>query len=202
MTDKERKRTIFIVDDDVKLLKAMKQSASSVGNVLAFGSPGNCLSTLGTLSCDLLVSDVNMPEMDGLTLLSQVKAMKPHLPVLIVSAFGDIPMAVKAVKQGAFDFLQKPLDESTFIPALERGLAIGCPPELEQLTDTEREVLRHVAQGKGNKEIAYLIGRSVRTIENHRYRIMQKLGVDSSAALIKRAISSGLVQLEDSSRDA
>jgi FixJ family two-component response regulator len=130
-----------------------------------------------------------MPDMDGIELLIKVKAILPSLPVLIVTGYGDVPMAVGALKAGAADFLEKPLDRQSLVSVVEGLLkrATLVPADLRRaLTKTETSVLRLILTGKNNKEIAMLRHRSVRTIEDHRRRIMAKLGAHNLVDLIKR----------------
>ncbi|NLE29524.1 MAG: DNA-binding response regulator, partial [Phycisphaerae bacterium] len=121
------------------------------------------------------------------------------LPVLVITGFGEIPAAVQAVKAGALDYLEKPLDEATFLPIVDNALKLHETKEnkLNQLlTKTERKILKFVVEGKGNKEIAQLLNCSVRTIENHRYRMTRKLNVDSTASLVRTAIAMGFASTE------
>jgi two-component system, LuxR family, response regulator FixJ len=138
-----------------------------------------------------------MPEMDGIELLKAVKQFIPQLPVLLITGYGEIPLAVKAVKAGALDFVEKPLDEETFLPmvktALEQSLMARSSGS-QSLTKTERKILEFVVDGKVNKEIAQILECSTRTVENHRYRMMHKLGVESTACLVRKALTVGLVQ--------
>lgn len=136
-----------------------------------------------------------MPVMDGLKLLEQAKRIRPQLPVLVITGYGDIPMAVKAIKIGAAEFIEKPLNESTFLPAVEAALKKGLFENrliAKPLTKAETQILRQIAEGKTNKEIAFKMCRSIRTIENHRYRLMRKLNAQSTADLTKKAINMGL----------
>ena len=186
-------KRVFIVDDEPIVAKAIAQSLLSLGcEAIYYSNPLDCLEAVRFEQCDLLISDVNMPEMNGLVLLSRVKAVKPLLPVLMISGFGDIPMAVKAVKDGALDFVEKPLDEATLLPAVQLGLKSAELQSRYEISPAEAVVLKYVAAGKSNKEIAFILDRSVRTIENHRQRLMKKLNVDNGAGLVKIAVALGL----------
>jgi FixJ family two-component response regulator len=137
-----------------------------------------------------------MPGMDGIELLAQVKHIAPWLPVLVITGYGDIPMAVKALKLGASDFIEKPVDRQTLLSTVELLLSKVTPPDTlrgKALTRVEMGVLRLILDGKSNSEIAFLRHRSVRTIEDERCRIMHKLGVDNVVDLVKRAVAMGLV---------
>jgi two-component system response regulator TtrR len=150
--------------------------------------------------CDVLVTDVRMPDMDGLELLEKTRTFRPHIAVLIVTGYGDIPMAVKAVKAGAEEFIEKPLAEETFVPMIEEALERSISrfkPDIKILTKTEIVILKLVGEGKTNKEIADGLGRSVRTVENHRHRLMRKLGSRNAVDLIKKAINLGLASSDE-----
>jgi two-component system, LuxR family, response regulator FixJ len=193
--------TVFVLDDEPKVAKAIGQTVASLScTVRCFTSGSECLNELRTSHCDLLITDVNMPGMDGLQLLEEAKRIRPLLPVLMVSGYGDIPIAIKAVKRGALDFIQKPLDESTFLPLVREALTLAQPADSDEakaVTEAEREVLRLIVAGKTNKEIAFALERSSRTVENHRHRLMRKLNVSSPAELVKAAIRLGLVSPEE-----
>ena len=188
-------KLVYFVDDEPAVRRAVSQTIAAAGcRVVSFASAESCLAALEKENCDLLISDVNMPGMDGLALLKAIKEIKPALPVLLITGYGDIPIAVRAVKAGAYDFVEKPLDEATFLPLVEKILDRPIPgvEGAETLTSAERRVLELVANGKSNKEIAYLLGRSIRTIENHRHHLMQKLHAENTADLVKTAIALGL----------
>lgn len=192
MNDSKKTR-IYIVDDEAAVLKAISQTVRCSGyQVSSFRSAEECLIIFQTNSCDLVITDVNMPNIDGVSLLKKIKELNPLLPVLIMTGFGSIPLAVEAIKCGAYDFIEKPFDETTLISAIEKGLANTATTEEYGLTSSELRILQHVASGKSNKEIAYLINRSIRTVENQRHRLMRKLKVSNSAGLTKIAISLGL----------
>ncbi len=192
-------KVIFFVDDESQVQKAVKQTLEQLDDcrIECFGNGKSCLRELKRTDCDLLIADVSMPVMDGLELLAQAKAFRPKLSVVLVTGYGDIPMAVKAVKAGADDFIEKPLDEKTFLPivqaVLERSLELPKPEvDIKILTKKEILILRLVGQGMTNKEIALKLDRSVRTIENHRHRLMRKLGTRNAVDLLKKAINLGL----------
>jgi two-component system response regulator TtrR len=196
MEKMKRQRIVFFVDDEPAIGKAVSSTLQEIGcRVTCFTNGIDCLSALRTQDCELLITDINMPGMNGIELIKQAKAQRPLLPVLVITGFGEIPVAVQAVKAGAMDYLEKPLDETSFIPIVKSALKINEPKdsELSQiLTRSEKKILQLVVEGKGNKEIAQLLNCSVRTIENHRYRMTRKLNVDSTASLVRIAITMGL----------
>jgi two-component system response regulator TtrR len=192
----KRQRIVFFVDDEPAIGKAVTSTLQEIGcDVTCFTNGMDCLAALKTQDCELLITDINMPGMNGIELIKQAKAQRPLLPVLVITGFGEIPVAVQAVKAGAMDYLEKPLDETSFIPIVKSALKINetQDDELSQmLTRTEKKILQFVVEGKGNKEIAQLLNCSVRTVENHRYRMTRKLNVDSTASLVRIAITMGL----------
>ena len=196
---KERAKVIFFLDDEPTVCKAVHGSLSNISGVeiRIFTDAIECLRELENGVCNLLISDVNMPGLNGIKLLEKVHQLRPQLPVLLVTGYGDVPIAVEAMKLGAFDFIEKPLSEDTFIPVVKRALAKGIDDQLagRVLTKSEIEVLKCIAEGKSNKQIAYESKRSVRTIENHRHRIKHKLQTDNTVELIKVAINMGLIEL-------
>ena len=195
--ERNSETTIFFVDDEPQICKAVKQTLDQLENcrIFCFEDAASCLMELRVEDCDLLITDVNMPGMNGIMLLEHVRKVRPQMPVLLVTGYGDIPMAVKAMKAGAMDFIEKPLNESTFMPAVEAALAKTRSADrlsLDMLTRSEIRILKLIGEGKSNKEIAQHLRRSVRTVENHRYRLMHKLGVNNAVELLKKAIRMGL----------
>jgi two-component system response regulator FixJ len=193
---------IFIVDDDecirraiCALLKHHKYECT------CFSNANECLKKLSevnqdyTQGCDLLITDVKIPGKDGIELLAEIRAAIPWLPVVVMSAYGDIPMSVKALKIGAFDFVEKPIEEKKLLDVVESALLKEStwkdPLQGKPLTRAERIVLRLIMEGIGNKRIAYILERSERTVEVHRSRIMRKLGVDNVVDLVQRATAMG-----------
>jgi len=192
------KRHIFFVDDEPKIRAIVGETLEGVGfKVSCFASAMDCLKELRSQRCDLLITDARMPEMDGIELLREAKHIAPWVRVLLVIGYGDVPMAVAAFKTGAVDLIEKPLDRETLLSTIESVLKQITPVEPllgESLTKTEMRVLSLLMDSKGNKGIARLLRRSVRTIETHRCRIMRKFGVDNLLDLFKRATAMGLVK--------
>jgi FixJ family two-component response regulator len=150
-------------------------------------------------NCDLLITDIRMPEMDGLELITRVRQVAPLMPILVITGYGDIPLAVKVIKAGVLDILEKPFAEQDLISkvdaALERSRKIKSMLS-EKLTRTETEVLKLILHGKSNKEAAKLLNRSVRTVEDHRAHIMKKMNVENAVDLAIKAVALGLVDDE------
>ena len=194
-----RSKHIFFVDDEPSVCRAVAKTLERLGSkVSCFTRALVCLERLRSGTCDLLITDLKMPEMDGIELLVEAKRICPWLAVLVVTGYGDIPTAVKALKAGAADFIEKPLERESFLSAVDSLLnqltrydsLLGRP-----LTKTEMKVLRLILDSKSNREIARLLHRAPRTIEDHRHNIMRKLGVRNPIDLVKRAVAMGLMEL-------
>ncbi len=189
--------SIFVVDDEPIVRRAVMQSLEELEcQVSGFESAIECLETLKTSACNLIITDINMPGMDGVELLEEVKRSYPAIPVLVVTGYGEIPLAVRAVKLGALDFLEKPLCEEILLPMVQEVLRKSYRSrthELKPLSEAELKVLRLIAQGKSNKEIAFELDRSIRTVENHRHHLMKKLQVQSAGELIRVALELGIL---------
>jgi two-component system response regulator FixJ len=192
MTAKGKIR-IFLVDDDPCILATAKIMLENARyDCQTFTSADHCLTELNPRSCDLLITDVQMPGTSGLELLTKAKKMAPWIPVIVITSYADISMAVQAVKNGAFDFVEKPLEIEKFLDLVDVALkhnklddsTVGKP-----LTKTEKIVLKLILDGMSNRGIAYTLHRSERTIEVHRSHIMRKLNVDNVVDLVKRAAS-------------
>jgi len=202
---KEEARHIFFVDDEPKLRQVIKETLEQINlEVSCFSNGAECLKCLGTGICDLLITDVKMPEMNGIELMIQVKRIAPWVPVLIITGYGDIPTAVKAVKAGAIDFIEKPLEKETFLLKVKSILKEHTSihrPKGKPLTKNETGILKLIIEGKSNREIAQLLHRSIRTVEVHRSRVMQKLDADNLVDLIKTAVTMGLVDMPEEYND-
>ena len=191
MKIKTKRYGVFFVDDEPGIRKLISGELEGLGcKVNCFANAADCLEQLPKQNCDLLITDVKMPRMDGLTLLSRVKRAAPWVSVMVITGFGDIPMAVRALKLGAVDFVEKPLDRRVFLHKVKTILKQDDFVETQAsqaLTKTEKKVLKLVLEGKGNKEIAHRFQRTLRTVERHRSHIMQKFGVDNIVELVRKA---------------
>jgi two-component system response regulator TtrR len=196
------KQHVFFVDDDPRVCKVAGRALEQVGlKVSCFARGEDCLKELRSETCDLLITDVKMPGMNGIDLLTEVKRCLPKLPVLVVSGYGEIPMAVKAMKKGALDFIEKPLDRKSFLSAVQSALTrkprnYRFPGKM--LSKAEIEVLRLIVDGKSTKEIAKRRHRSVRTIQDQRLSIMRKLGIDNVVDLLKQVADVRLIEQAES----
>jgi two-component system response regulator FixJ len=191
------KHHIFFVDDEPRVRELVGGTLEQAGfRVSCFASAADCLEQLRADKCDLLVTDVKLPGMSGIELLTEVKRFTPSLPVLVVTGYGDIPMAVRVMKAGAADFIEKPLERQVLLSAVEFALKQITPTDplsSKGLTRAEMRVLSMILDGKTNKETANLLHRSVSTVEVHRKHIMRKLGVDNIVDLVKQATAMGLI---------
>lgn len=202
---KKAKQLVFFLDDESKIREVIKETLQESGlEVECFGSPAECLARLRSVKCHLLITDLRMPEKDGMELLTEVKQLAPWVPVLVITGYGDIPTAVKAIKGGAVDFIEKPLDKKTFVRKVKSILQHGVPSDAhlgQPLTRAEANILKLIIEGKSNREIANSLNRSIRTIEVHRAHLMQKLGVDNVIDLVKMGVTMGLINIETESSD-
>ena len=189
---------MFFVDDEPGIRGIVADELKRLGcKVSCFASAIECLEQLPEQDCNLLITDVKMPGMDGLTLLSRVKRVAPWVSVMLITGFGDIPMSVRALKLGAVDFIEKPLDRKSFLHKVKTILKqddFVDTPVGQALTKTEKKVLKLILEGRGNKEIAYKLQRALRTVERHRSNIMHKFGVDNVVDLVKKI---ALINLDD-----
>lgn len=186
--------SIWFVDDEPDVCAAVSQGLGQEGyDVTCFEDAETCLKRIRKDPLDLLMTDFSLPGMDGLALMQQARNMIRSLPVLIITGYGDIPLAVKATKAGAVGFIEKPLDLEVVLSEIQsilRGAHPAATPE-DRLTKSEMRVLRLIMDGKTNKDIARQLYRSVRTVEDHRSHIMRKLGMHNLLDLIKVATSMG-----------
>lgn len=199
MKIKTKQYDVFFVDDDAGIRKLISEELRGIDcRVSCFSNGADCLEQLGRENCNLLITDVKMPGMDGWTLLSRAKRIAPWVSVMVITGFGDIPMSVRAIKLGAVDFIEKPLDRKAFLnkvkTILQQGDFDDIPTGHHILTKTEKKILKLILEGKGNKEMAYILNRAMRTVERHRSDIMHKFDVDNIVDLVKKA---ALINLDD-----
>jgi RNA polymerase sigma factor (sigma-70 family) len=198
--------TVFIVDDDPSVLKALSRLLRSAGlNATTFASAEEFIDHHDRNAAGCLVLDVAMPRINGLEVQQTLAASGSELPVIFLTGNGDIPMSVRAIKQGAVDFLTKPVHDSDLIEVIHDAIekdriarqARVKLNELQQrlalLTPREREVLFHVVSGKKNRQIAADLGTVEKTIKVHRAHLMKKLKVGSLADLVKLAERLGVI---------
>lgn len=187
------------MDDEPSVRKVVRRTLERLGvEVTCFAGAADCLEKLGSRACDLLITDVRMPKIDGIALLAEAKRIAPWLPVLVVTGYAEVPMAVEAMQVGAADFIEKPLHRDTFslkVESLLRRRGPTDPDTGKPLTRTELKVLTLIIQGKTNRQVARLLRRALRTVEDHRNHIMRKLAAHNAIELAERAIQMNLAEL-------
>ena len=196
--------TVFVVDDDAAVRDSLKALLRSVGlSVEVYGSGRSFIDACAPSRRGCLVLDVRLPDMNGLEVQQELADRGIDLPVIIVTGYADVPMAVGAMKAGAIDFIEKPYDDETIIASIRRARELDEPAHskaaaAEQavaraalLTPREREVLDHLIIGRSNKNIAFELGISARTVEVHRARVMEKMQAESLSHLVRMALAAG-----------
>jgi FixJ family two-component response regulator len=194
--------TIFVVDDDQTVRNSLRWLLESLQlKVETYASATEFLVSYTPSRPGCLVLDVRMPEVSGLQLQEILAARGVHLPVILITGHGDVSTAVRAMKTGALDFIEKPFNDELLLERIQRGLEIDARQRrqdaerravlmrLAQLTARERDVLERVVAGKPNKVVAAELGISARTVEVHRAHIMEKMCADSLAALTAMTIN-------------
>ncbi len=195
--------TIYVVDDDEGVRDSLAALLEADGfRVVAYASAEAFLKRDGIDADACLLADVRMPGMDGLELLGRLADQRRVLPVIMITGHGDVPMAVRAMKLGAVDFIEKPFDPEVILASVREALrAASARPSgadeevqrrLQQLTPRERDVLEHLVVGRSNKEVALQLGISPRTVEIHRARLMEKMQAENLAQLVRMAIAVGI----------
>jgi two-component system response regulator FixJ len=192
---------VFVIDDQAAVRQALGEMLRVFGyTVRVFESADVFLAALEGGETGCIVADVRMPGMDGIELVRELARRGSPLPVVLISGHADVPMAVAAIKSGAEDFIEKPVDDVHLLAAINRSLArtfarqqsLGeLQRQLESLTAREVEVMDLVVQGYTSQAIASRLGISVRTVESYRVQIMDKMKAPSVAVLVRLAIRLG-----------
>ena len=196
--------TVFIVDDDDGFRDSLRWLLGSAGHhVVAYPAAAGFLAEYDPRQPGCLVLDIRMPGMNGLELQDELKRRAIGIPIIFVTGHGDVPMAVSAVKKGAAEFIEKPFNDQAFLGLIEKALKLDAgqrreqvrrltvAARLEKLTAREREIMQFVIAGKMNKTMADELCISIKTVEAHRAKVMQKMGVDSVAELVQLVLESG-----------
>ena len=194
--------SIWVVDDDEAMRSSLQWLMESVGmNVQAYSSADEFLASHYPGRHGVLLLDVRMPGMSGLELLEKLTKEQMVPPTIIITGHGDVPMAVRAMKQGAIDFIEKPFNDEVLLDAIRRAvnsaeqqrsskaLVADLAARFANLTPREHEVMDMVTAGQSNKEIANALGVSAKTVEAHRARVMEKMQASSLAELVRMSIS-------------
>lgn len=198
MEPESRGSTVFLVDDDPSVRKGLLRLVQSAGfRAEAFASAEEFQRRLTPDARGCIVLDIMMPGLSGLELQEVLNRLPYAPPVIFITGHGDIPMGVRAMKNGAVDFLAKPFDDRELLDAIaaairkdagvrERRARIeGIGARISRLTAREREIMEHVVSGRLNKHIAAELGISEKTVKVHRGRVMRKMGAASLAALVR-----------------
>jgi two-component system response regulator FixJ len=193
---------IALIEDDEAILRSLSMLLESRGvAVRAYGSAESFLADVESAPPQCVVSDIRMPGMSGLELQRELKARAAAVPVILITGHGDIAMAVQAIKQGAFDFIEKPFDDERLVASIAEALESGERARVEQteraeleacvaqLSPRQVEVMHLVAEGFSNKEIAHRLNISPRTVENYRAWVMEKMGASNLAKLVRKVIA-------------
>jgi len=195
---------IYIVDDDDAVRESISMLLRSEDfDVVAFGNPLDFLSKIVSLKEGIIILDLRMPEISGMEVMEELKRLKITMPVICITGHGDIPTAVNALKIGAYDFIEKPFDSTMLIDIVNACISdrlntqyidafnTNAEEVIASLTPREHEVLKGMVDGLRNKQIAYDMNISIRTVELHRVHVMEKLNAKSLSDVLKIAIASG-----------
>jgi len=198
---------VFVVDDDRAIRDSLSWLLNSVGlSVRAYAKAADFLADHDPSQPGCLVLDVRMPGMSGLDLQAELARRGVELPTIVITGHAEVSMAVRAVKAGAIDFIEKPFSDQLLLDRVRQALEIDLEARevrrrredarrrLATLTTREREVLNLVVAGKANKEIASALGVSPKTVEVHRAHVMSKMCVDSLAELIRVTLLAGEIR--------
>jgi two-component system, LuxR family, response regulator FixJ len=199
MTDKQ---VVHVIDDDVAILTSVAGFLTTKGfGVRTYSLAQEFLDTVGPHTTGCVVTDVRMRGISGIELVAKMKERRFDLPIIVITAYADITLAIEAMKRGAVDLLEKPFSNGTLVKAIREALAnrnseTSTGPQndlvrtkLATLTAREKEVLARLLKGIPNKLIAHELGVSTRTIETHRATVMSKMNATSIAELVRMSLS-------------
>jgi two-component system, LuxR family, response regulator FixJ len=199
-----REETVFVVDDDQAMRSSLQWLIESMGmRVETYASAQDFLDAYYPGRAGCLLLDVRMPGMSGLELQAYLARREQRIPVIMITGHGDVTMAVKAMKSGAVDFIEKPFDDEALIVSIKNALQhdekrralraqrADIAARMAELTPREHEVMLMVTDGRSNKEIATALGVSAKTVEVHRARVMDKMRADSLAELVRMVLIAG-----------
>jgi len=194
--------TIFLIDDHASVRDALGEMLSVLGySVKAYESADAFLATVNKGEPGCIVADVKMPGTDGIGLVRELARRGIAMPVVLISGHADVPMAVDAIRSGAQDFIEKPVDDTQLVAAINRALArrdlqkspSGIDARFARLTPRQIEIFDLVAEGFTSHAIAAKLNISVRTVESYRAEVMEKMQAESIAGLVRQAIRLGRI---------
>ncbi|HER26863.1 MAG TPA: response regulator transcription factor [Rhodospirillales bacterium] len=193
---------VYVIDDDDAVRESINWLISSVDlEVQTFSSAGEFLDTCSSGQAGCLITDIRMPEISGLELQDELNRRGWDIPVIVITGHGDVQTAVRAMKAGAFDFIEKPFNDQILLDLVNRAVMASAESLIEQieqaevkermatLTPREKQVLDMISIGDSNKNIAHQLEISEKTVEVHRARVMSKMQAKSLAALVKMVLS-------------
>ncbi|MBI2741656.1 MAG: response regulator transcription factor FixJ [Rhodospirillales bacterium] len=192
---------VHVIDDDADVRQSLAFLLTAAGfTVRVHESAVAFLAILPEATRGCVITDIRMPQMNGLELQRRLGELKAGLPVVVMTGHGDVPMAVEAMKAGAVDFIEKPFDDEVLLSAVRAALAhrgresardaraAEIQARIKRLSEREREVLERLVVGKANKVIAFELGISPRTVEVYRANVMTKMQADSLSELVRMAL--------------
>ncbi len=198
---------VHVVDDDQAVRDSLGFLLEAAGyGARTYASAAEFLNAAETLESGCVLTDVRMPDIDGLALQKRLAALGSHLPVIVMTGHGDVPIAVEALKYGAADFLEKPFDDVRLLAIVRDALRSSektretvsirnhVASRLESLTPRERDVLVRLVDGQPNKAIALDLGTSPRTVEVQRARVMEKMAAKSLPDLVRMILETGVLR--------
>jgi two-component system, LuxR family, response regulator FixJ len=197
---------VHVIDDDEAMRESLSFLLKTAGlKVETYDSATAFLGSLARIKPGCVVTDVRMPNVSGIDLLHRLQELQAHLPVIVITGHGDVPLAVEAMKCGALDFLEKPFDDEALLGAVATALRhqgadakreadrAEIADKLATLSNRERQVLEGLVAGHPNKTIAYDHGISPRTVEIYRANLMSKMGAGSLSDLVRMALIGGVL---------
>jgi two-component system, LuxR family, response regulator FixJ len=211
------KSIVHVIDDDQAVRDVLAFQLGSAGiDVRTYESAAGFLKVAPTVQAGCIITDVRMPDLSGIDLLRRLRELKVAAPVIVITAHGDIPLAVEAMRMGAINFLEKPFDDDVLLASVRSALEKGDQDRTRQaerssiqsriaaLSNRERDVLEGLVAGRANKQIAYDLGISARTIENYRANLMIKMQAASLSDLVRMALIAGMLDpnADDAGRTA
>lgn len=191
--------TVFVVDDDPEMCRSLRSVIQSENlRGVTFSTAREFLAANAAKKPGCLILDIRLPGASGLELQERLVAMGSTLPVIVISGFADVALAVRAMRLGALDVLEKPFDTALLIERIHQAIELNrrahqlreetdrIKSRIARLTTREQEVMRLVVEGNANKRIAASLGISMKTVEAHRSHVMRKMGADSLAELVRK----------------